>query len=800
VLRKRLGSGGMGSVYLAVRRRDYRQQVALKLIRGGLETDAALERFRTERQVLAGLQHPHIARLLDGGTTAEGLPYLVMEYVAGQPLHRYCASRSLSLRERLQLVHTICTAVEYAHGHTVIHRDLKPGNVLVTDDGTPKLTDFGLAKHLGADGGQTQTGEVVGTPSYMAPEQAAGRTHDIGPRTDVYSLGAILYELLTGRPPFTGTCPRDTLEQVCTQEPVPPRRLQPKLPRDVETICLKCLHKEPCRRYASAAALADDLRRFLAGEPIQARPVGQAERLYRWGRRNPVVAALGLSLVLVLGVGLAGVTALWQVAVHRGKRAEEKAQLTRRAVDEMYTWVSRRLLATQPGMQEAQREFLEKALAWYQEFAAETSSDPEVRFKTAQAYHYVGVIQGRLGRPVEAERAFREQSGLLRQLAKEYPHEREYRFDLFYSHMVLAGTLGDQRRLQEADEVGSAALALIERLAEDFPDEPNYRDAVAAQSLNQGTRCLMKGDFHEAERLYLRALSIAEQLVRDYPEKRTEPHYRHNLALACQRLGELHIHTGNHDKAIEQYRKALVESRRLRAEHPTFAAYGLELSSFLRGLGGLLTQRGELDEAESLLQEALDSQQDMARQFPSVYAHRLELFSSQNSLGHLYWQRGKSDAAERAFCAYLEAGERLIQDFPSLPGLKLSIAHDLATCPVASLRNGPRALELVKQSDLANAYPKDYWYTLGVASYSAGDWKGCIEALAKYLPSPEPRALQVPYYLAMSHHQLGDRAKALEYYKLAGEQSKRPEHHTYQLQLLRAEAERVLGITPARHP
>ena len=280
LIEQHVGDGGMGSVYQALREGAYRQRVAVKVIRPGLASDEALGRFRTERQVLAELAHPHIARLLDGGSTDDGRPYFVMEFIDGQPLDTYCERHRLGTAERVRLLLAVCAAVEYAHARGVVHRDLKPDNVLVTADGVPRVTDFGLAKRLEggeAGAGPTRSGAILGTPSYMAPEQAAGKRATVGPATDVYALGAILYELLTGRPPFLAETPLDTLLLVLEAEPVPPGRLRPKLPRDLETICLKCLHKEPGRRYASAAALGEDLRRFLAGEPIQARPVGQVE-------------------------------------------------------------------------------------------------------------------------------------------------------------------------------------------------------------------------------------------------------------------------------------------------------------------------------------------------------------------------------------------------------------------------------------------------------------------------------------------------------------------------------------------
>ncbi len=306
LVEQRVGSGGMGSVYRALREGDYRQRVALKVIRPGLGGGEALARFRAERQVLAELAHPHIARLLDGGTTDDGRPYFVMEFIDGEPLDRHCARRQLSTDERLRLLLGVCAAMEYAHARGVLHRDLKPDNVLVTAEGAPKVTDFGLAKRLegsGGEAGPTQSGAVLGTPSYMAPEQAAGRRAEVGPHTDVYALGAILYELLTGRPPFRAETPLDTLLQVLEAEPLPPSRLHPRLARDLETICLKCLHKDPGRRYPSVAALADDLRRFRDGQPIRARPVSAWERAYKWARRRKAQVALGVAVGLAVLVG-----------------------------------------------------------------------------------------------------------------------------------------------------------------------------------------------------------------------------------------------------------------------------------------------------------------------------------------------------------------------------------------------------------------------------------------------------------------------------------------------------------------
>jgi WD40 repeat protein len=328
-----LGRGGMGVVYQA-RQLGLNRVVALKMILAGGHADgAALGRFRQEAEAVARLQHPGIVQVHETGTH-DGLPYFSLEFVGGGTLARRLAAGPLPAREAASLIAALAAAVHYAHTQGIIHRDLKPANVLLTREGTPKVTDFGLAKSLDAGAGQTRSGDVIGTPSYMAPEQARGKSKEIGPLCDVYALGAILYECLTGRPPFHAATTIDTIIQVTSQEPVAPRQLQPQLPRDLETVALKCLQKDPRRRYASVAALADDLGRFLRGEPIAARPVGAAERAWRWCRRNPAVAALaaGVAVSLVAGIAVAAYFAV--IADRRATLAEQSAQKERDARDE----------------------------------------------------------------------------------------------------------------------------------------------------------------------------------------------------------------------------------------------------------------------------------------------------------------------------------------------------------------------------------------------------------------------------------------------------------------------------------
>ncbi len=300
---KSLGRGGMGVVYKA-RQARLNRLVALKMILHGNQASAVeLVRFRVEAQAVARLQHPNIVQVYEVGED-DGKPFLSLEFCPGGSLAQRLKGTPLPAREAAQLVQTLARAMQAAHDKNVIHRDLKPANVLLAEDGTLKISDFGLARKLD-DQGHTGSGAILGTPSYMAPEQAAGKSQQLGPACDVYALGAILYECLTGRPPFQTAAALDTLQQVLNSEPVAPRQLQPKVPRDLETICLKCLRKDAGKRYVRAATLADDLDAFLLGKPIQARPVGLLERAWRSARRNPSAAAAGLLALLVLAGAIA---------------------------------------------------------------------------------------------------------------------------------------------------------------------------------------------------------------------------------------------------------------------------------------------------------------------------------------------------------------------------------------------------------------------------------------------------------------------------------------------------------------
>jgi WD40 repeat protein len=313
-----LGRGGMGVVYEA-RQVKADRLVALKMILAGAHaSEQDLARFRTEAQAVARLQHPNIVQVYEVGDD-HGLPYFSLEFCAGGSLEKKLAGTPLPPQKAARLVETLAHAVQVAHDKGIVHRDLKPANVLLVEDGTPKITDFGLAKKLDAEG-PTASNAIMGTPSYMAPEQAGGKGKEVGPAADVYALGAILYECLTGRPPFRAATPLDTILQVISEEPVPPTRLNARVPRDLETICLKCLEKQTARRYLSARGLADDLCRYVNGETIVARPAGRVERLTKWARRRPAAAAL----LVVSGLAIVGLIGVWAAfTIRLGEQIEQ---------------------------------------------------------------------------------------------------------------------------------------------------------------------------------------------------------------------------------------------------------------------------------------------------------------------------------------------------------------------------------------------------------------------------------------------------------------------------------------------
>jgi serine/threonine-protein kinase len=409
-----VGSGAFGRVYRAIDP-ELNRTVALKVPHAGGLAPAERERVLREARCWARLRHSNIVTLYEA-LEVEGWPVLVSEFVAGLTLSEWSARRRATFREAAEVVGALAGALHYAHGERVIHRDVKPSNILIDGAGCPHLLDFGLAKQDGADT-LTADGELLGTPAYMSPEAAAGVPADA--RSDVYGLGAVLYELLTGERPFRGTA-RAVLAQIAEADPAPPRRLAPDLPRDLETVCLKAMARLPSDRYPTAGAFGDDLRRWLRGEPVAARPVGPLGRLRRWCSRRPVPAALAFGLILSLAGGVAGMGWQWKRAEDRRKEAESHAAAAsreRERTEEQFRVIHRALIeftgVVEPQFgpnrvppSEGQWENARKAEKYYRYLAGRRPGDPEVLFHAAMVVHAVGFLHLREGRYAEAQEHF----------------------------------------------------------------------------------------------------------------------------------------------------------------------------------------------------------------------------------------------------------------------------------------------------------------------------------------------------------------------------------------------------------
>ncbi len=593
-----IGRGGMGAVYLAERADDqYRKQVALKLLSAGSASDEhRVRRFLEERQILAALEHPDIARLLDGGVTLDGLPWFAMEYVEGEPIDQYCDARNLSIERRLELFHRVCAAVQYAHRHLIVHRDLKPANILGSGDGEVKLLDFGIAKLLGVDaanasGVLTQTGERVMTPLYASPEQVRGDS--VSTASDVYALGVLLYELLAGRHPYRhptrqphevalaileqelerpsaavlrpGSAPESgppgvTPEQIAAARGSTPVKLARRLHGDLEAIVLKAMDKDPKRRYGSAEQLEADIQRHLTGLPVVARPASRLYQTRKFLRRHRVGASATAGVTLLV-LGFAIVTEVQSLRV-AAERDRAEAVLTH-LQNVFGTSVS------SPGEDRGvtAREVLDSSAA---RIERDLSADPEMRarllFDMGRAYHELG-IGGRARQLLEASVALQRRSS-------------DDRRALASTLLALGGILLEQGEVESAERNYEEALALRRKLL-----GPRHSDVARTLNGLAAVR-LAQGRFPEAEALSRNALAI---------DRRQPGDHGVDVAQSLRGVARARLATGDYDEAARLYAEALSLLReRLPEEHLDIAGTVLDLAAALRG-------KGENRAADSLL-------------------------------------------------------------------------------------------------------------------------------------------------------------------------------------------------------
>ena len=564
-----IGCGGMGNVYRAVRDDDqYQQEVAIKVVKRGMDTAFVLDRFRHERQILATLQHPHIARLLDGGTTENGLPYFVMEYIEGQSITAYCDTHHLSIPERLKLFGEVCAAVGYAHQKLIVHRDLKPGNILVTSEGAPKLLDFGIAKLLTPDvaaqaAPQTATEMRMMTPDYASPEQVRGLP--ITTATDVYSLGAVLYELLTGERPHRikhyspseierAICETETEKPsaIVSRKPHTPARQRKQLSRqitgDLDNIVQMAMRKEPERRYGSVEQFTEDIRRHLQGRPVIARQDTIGYRASKFARRHRLGLAATALVIFSLAAGIV-------VATYQARRAERRFQQVRKLANTVLFDFHDKI-QNLSGSTEAREMLVKTALEYLDSLPREAAGDTSLEWELAAAYEKIGDVQGNprgpnLGHPEAAMQSYEKAVHLAQKLAARDPADINILYTLAACQFKLGDLQAETGNKPGGLETMRSSLNLAESLAQRNLD-PRHRILVENLYIRLGDVQLDTGDAPGALESYRFSREMTERRARESPSDDAQ----FGLALGYSHVGEALGAYGDVNGAIDSYREA----------------------------------------------------------------------------------------------------------------------------------------------------------------------------------------------------------------------------------------------------
>jgi tetratricopeptide (TPR) repeat protein/tRNA A-37 threonylcarbamoyl transferase component Bud32 len=707
-LNAEIARGGMGIVYRA-RQVSLNRPVALKmLLHGVLASEEERRRFRVEAEAAATLDHPHIVPIHEVGEH-DGHAYFSMKLVEGGSLATHRTRYVEDPKAAARLVATVARAVHHAHQRGVLHRDLKPSNVLLDAAGAPHVVDFGLARRVESDDDLTRTGAVLGTPAYMAPEQAASRRGEITTATDIYGLGAILYVLLTGQAPFRGDSAMDTLEQVKTRAPEPPSAHNRRVDPDLQTICMKCLEKEPRRRYASAEALADDLDRWLRGEPIHARPVGRLERAWLWARRRPAIAALSLAVLLSLLAGLIGTSLALRLALRREREAKAQATLanqrldqTMQSVEDYYTGVAEEVILGRPEFRALRERLLAKPLKFYNELTRSLASrpHPDAREQAllARGRHNVGKILHTLGRHEEARAQFQAAMATFQSLAARHPDIPEHRSNLASSYTGLSAVLRDTGRVAEAESAVRAAIALREPLVAARPDIPDYQHQLATSYANLGAMFLDTGRVAEAESAVRAAIARYGPLVAARPDV---PDYQRQLASSSYNLGLVLDQVGRPREAESALRESIAHYGTLMAAWPGVPDYPAGMAGSYTSLSFVLREAGRPRDAESAVRAAIALREPLVAARPDIPDFRDGLALSYNNLGEVLRDTGRPGEAESAFHEAIARYGPLVAARPDVPRYRAALAGSYNNLGGLLLGTGrPSEAEVVQRKAL----------------------------------------------------------------------------------------------------
>ncbi len=703
---REIGHGGMGEVYLAVRADEqFQKRVALKLIRHGMNNRDILRRFRQERQILASLDHPNISRLLDGGTSEDGLPYFVMEYIEGLPITDYCDHHKLNTTERLKLFRQVAAAVEYAHQNLVVHRDLKPSNMLVTAEGVVKLLDFGIAKLLNPElSGQTieptATALRLMTPEYASPEQVRGES--ITTASDVYSLGVVLYELLTGHRPFRlkSRAPHEILQIVCEEEPVrpstavtrvevetgsdgtvratltpesvsrtregQPEKLRRRLKGDLDNIVLMALRKEPQRRYTTVNQLSEELRRHLEGEPVAARQSTFGYRAAKLIKRNKiaVTAAALISLTLLGGI----VATWWQARVANRERARAERRFNDvRKLANSFLFEVHDAIEKLPGSTPARQLVVNRALEYLNNLSSESWDEVSLQLEIATAYRRIGDVQGNpntgnLGNTAGALESYRKSLAICAKLKDAYPANAEvYRY-LAASHVGIADILVVTGKLSEAVENYRQALTLNEELFAANPGDAHLWIALMRNHLKLGDswgnpNFPNLGEREKALEHFRRVLEIAARVSVAEP---ANAQLRSYFYLAHERIGDLEALAGDIDGALASYQQSEEVTQKLLDRDPSNVYYRRHLAVLYQKLSNLLLkQRKDVIGAREHARQAFKIVSALAKYAPTDADMQSMLAVSYERLGDVQDYSGDLAGAIEYYRKYLQTCEAL---------------------------------------------------------------------------------------------------------------------------------------------
>jgi eukaryotic-like serine/threonine-protein kinase len=725
-----IGRGGMGVVFRA-RQHWPRRVVALKTVRID-NKPSRRARFRAEVAAAARFIHPNVISIYEVGES-RGLPFFSMEYAAGGSLAHKLAQGPLPMREAAELVQMLARAIEFGHACGVVHRDLKPANVLLqcadgqatnsqqeTDRSRtnfaraiPKIADFGLARCLD-EISQTQTGDLLGTPAYMAPELTRATGTADPPAADIYSLGAVLYETLTGRPPFGGATPVDTLEQVRSRDPVAPRRLRPGVPRDLETICLKCLSKQPARRYATAAALADDLQCFLEGRPIRARRVGTAERALKWIRRHPASATLAAGLFALIGAGI-----LYELRLHEAwllaesnavqaskekDRADANYREARKALATILQRAKGQSASGLPKLRELQRLQSEDAVAFYRNLVQQSGDSVDVRFDRAWAQHDASLLENDLGRREEAIKNVDSARETFALLAAQYPGDARYRCGLASTLLALGGVDLKQfaPSIQEAHRLYEALLA----------EEPGREDYISGYANACNQLAILRMDQHrpdDAIQSYEQAVTLRKSLLTKHPGDRAI-----RLALAQNDINLCHLcfQRGQQARGKQLHEEAETDLGNLQKETPHDLDICLAHAALRVNWAYVLREEGKLPEAIAELSKNVTELLDLLKQEPESTFLRDNLYRSFGLRAQLY-------AESKAYGAVLADQKRSLEFAPTEQlRLERKFYLALAYADAGEHRQAVTLAEALANSLPSNA-PTDFWIHLTTVCVTA---------------------------------------------------------------------------------